>query len=283
LVTQTSQVNVHDAATGAAVVSIPTSKVSVLALAFSPDGRLLAGTCPTKDVIVWDATTGREVHALSGHTGPGQSVAFSPDGRRLASGGVDGTVRVWDLTTGQQTLLMQAGPSRGTRLIRVAYSPDGRRVASVSESDTSRVMTVAVWDAVTGREVVRRPVEDCIITSLTFTPDGRWVVGGVSRQYAGEVRLWDAASGREGLVIAGFNRPVFSVTVSPDGRRIATLDGDLVKLWDMGTGQEVLSLRADDSAQPPLAFLAGGRQLAAGCADGTVTVWETELPAEAPQ
>jgi WD40 repeat protein len=62
--------------------------------------------------------------------------------------------------------------------------------------------------------------------------------------------------------------------ISPDGRRIATRDGDSVRLWDTLTGQEVMTLRASGALKGGLAFLADGTQLAAGGADGTVTVWE---------
>ena len=54
-------------------------------LAFSPDGKRLAGAATDHTVKVWDAQTGQELLTLKGHTEQVLSVAFSADGKRLAS------------------------------------------------------------------------------------------------------------------------------------------------------------------------------------------------------
>lgn len=71
------------------------------ALAFSPDGALLAGG-NSEAVKLWDAA-GREVGALAGHDAFVSSLAFSHDGRTLASAGHDGQVIFWDFKTGGVT------------------------------------------------------------------------------------------------------------------------------------------------------------------------------------
>jgi RNA polymerase sigma factor (sigma-70 family) len=81
------------------------------ALAFSPDGRLLASSAGDmrtttnppprprdRTVRVWDLATGRERRRFEGHRGIVGSVAFTPDGRALISASDDATALVWDVS-----------------------------------------------------------------------------------------------------------------------------------------------------------------------------------------
>ena len=82
-----------------------TAVAAVSAVAFSPDGTLLATGTQFHVVTLWDAATGRERLALQTgeRVGTGSwvwSVAFSPDGKILAVSSDQGTVRLWDVTTG---------------------------------------------------------------------------------------------------------------------------------------------------------------------------------------
>src|SRR5690349_17859209 len=69
----------------------------VLAIAYSPDGSLLAAGCADKTIRLTDPSTGKPVAVLSGHADAVAAVAFSRDGSKLASASYDKTVRVWDV------------------------------------------------------------------------------------------------------------------------------------------------------------------------------------------
>jgi hypothetical protein len=70
----------------------------VVALAFTPDGALLAGATDAT-VHLWRTADGKRLTILEGHTGRVLALAVTPDGRALLSGGADGTVRFHDLTS----------------------------------------------------------------------------------------------------------------------------------------------------------------------------------------
>jgi len=65
------------------------------AVAFSPDGKLLAAPGNDNAIRVWDVAGRKELATLRGHRRTVSSVAFSPDGGHLASGSTDGTIGIW--------------------------------------------------------------------------------------------------------------------------------------------------------------------------------------------
>ncbi len=98
----------------------------LLALAFSPDARLLAAACADHSVRVWSVANWSEAveqPRRRGHLGPVWSVAFSPDGKTLASAGADGTARLWPMDpTGES-------PDVGRGFEPMVFSPDGQTLA----------------------------------------------------------------------------------------------------------------------------------------------------------
>ena len=111
----------------------------VWALAFSPDGQILAAGTSSKEVRLWDLPAGAERPPLRGHRRTVHGVAFSPDGKTLASGSLDKTVKLWDLSRGEELATFR-GHTNAVKCL--AFSPDGRTIASGSWDNTARL-----WDA----------------------------------------------------------------------------------------------------------------------------------------
>ena len=81
---------------------------AVLALCYSPDGRLLATAGAARNIKPWDVSTGKRLNVLTGHADAITFLAFSPDGKLLASACYDRTIRLWDVVAGKElTQFMQ--------------------------------------------------------------------------------------------------------------------------------------------------------------------------------
>jgi WD40 repeat protein len=109
------------------------------ALAFSPDGSLLASASRDKTILVWDvALPAQPLATLSGHTSWVSTVTFSPDGRNLASSSLDGTIRLWDLHSYQEVGVYST-PERD-RMFNLVFRHD---CALLISSGSNKVLA---WD-----------------------------------------------------------------------------------------------------------------------------------------
>jgi WD40 repeat protein len=130
---------VWETTTGKETISPEESTKPTASLAFSPDGRFLAGASEM-EVRLWDAASGRRLGKLKGHTAPVTRIAFSRDAKRAATVSLgDGTVRVWDPESGQELLSL---PGTTAAIWELAFTPDGGRLVCASADGV-----VKVWDA----------------------------------------------------------------------------------------------------------------------------------------
>jgi WD40 repeat protein len=174
---------VFNAVTGAMVTRLRLgASHDTKALAYSPDGRWLAGaSTDDKTVCLFDAHTYELSAQFPGHDGVIRAVTFSPDSRRLASCSSDQTVRVWQIDGGACQVLR----GHTDDVFAVAFHPDGTRLAS-----GGRDRAVWLWNLARGEEVARLQGHTNYVWSLAFSPDGATLASGSGDR---TVRLWDTA------------------------------------------------------------------------------------------
>ncbi|MEW5871756.1 MAG: WD40 repeat domain-containing protein [Chloroflexota bacterium] len=210
----------------------------VMAVAWSPDGQLLAVTAGERlhlyTVRDWQVQAVIHVGALT------HSLRFSPQGSWLAAGSRDGRVRVWDvqglmaqtqLDNEPQPALVLDAHRKGVN--NLAFSPGGELLASGGNDAVARF-----WDLETGKVVGVMIGGTFAVPSIAFVPDGSSlaVVNGKM------VRLRQVGSER---ILGSFQAkdPLYSVAISPEGRLVAAGDqNNQVLLWEIDkayrSGQE---------------------------------------------
>ena len=161
------------------------------ALAFRPDGRVLATGDYSGAVHLWDVETGASLGPMLSAPSIVFSLAFSPDGKTLAVGTAERVhqVELWDLAAGKP----RGEPIRFKHfVIALAFSPDGARLAAGSTDSTVRLVDVA------SGTVIGEPLRHADrVSGVAFSPDGRLLLTvNTGPPGTAAARLWDAGSGQ---------------------------------------------------------------------------------------
>jgi len=274
----------------------------VTAIAFSPDSKILAIGADDYTVQLWDARTGQVERRLNepdrGLRAPGvypdgqrvYSLAFSPDGKTLASAGdiiknnllAGGQVTLWEIPTGKLLRTIIVNREITTYTKSVVFTPDGKRLVTgmtryASSESAGKYMSrgeINEWDAQTGALERKWEPLDAGIHSVTFSPDGQFLVAGCSDA---TIKFWDMKTRELRRTLRGTMYRVFSLSFSPDGKTLASCVGPglpgiagqvepllKVHLLDVQTGQSNPMPASHNEFVTAVAFSPDGQRLASG-------------------
>ena len=188
------------------------------AVAFSPDGKLLAAP-GSKQLLVWDPATGKLTRKLGPLPGAIRAIAFAPDGKSLALAlgvpGRSGSLTLIDLATSQITAL----PTTPDEQLAVSFSPDGKFLAAGGTNQLVEVWRVGGHAAADLQLAATLKTHTGWITGLAFTPDSKVLASSSLDQH---VKIWDTADWTEKLELPqNPNGAINGVAYSPEGDLLA--------------------------------------------------------------
>lgn len=267
-------------------ISLPGAEVSQLA--FSPDGKQLAGGGAQGDEVhatIWNVADGKQVAHWSWPKGNDphsqvEALSFRPDGQKLAAAVFrQSAAYLFDLASNEQSK-----PISHSEIYGLAFSPDGETLATVGWDSL-----LQLWDAKTGEsksasmvdidEDYDLPSEDSDLRmyAVSYSPKGDLLATGHMNN---SVRIWATEGLKFQRQIKGIGFSYGALAFSPDGASVATGARDgTVAVWDAATGEKAWSQSKHGHHVYTVCFGHDGKSLISGADDGLCYVWE--LPSKA--
>lgn len=229
---------------------------------------------------------------LIGHSGPVYGVSFSDsistatrlsfgeDGnavetnsKLLLSCSADGQIRLWSLDVWSCLCIYKAhdGP-----VFRVLWSPHGHYFATAGWDKTVRVF---MQDHASAQRVCVG--HDTTISAITWHPNGTYIFS-ASDETDKSIRMWSVVTGQCVRIFTGHTDYVSALECAPNGKILASADtGGNIFFWDLTKGTRIKRCRGHGKGGiPSLSFSVESNILVSGGLDGSVRVWDVELPAD---
>lgn len=266
------------------------------ALAFSPDGRMLASGGDDSAVGLREIDgLGAAQPLLRGHSDAVTTLAFNPEPEggefRFATGSEDGTVRLWPAGGGESV----PAPFDGFegQVQAVAFGTQQRVAAGGCRIETEKDCSggvVRLWTLdQPGFPFQDLPLNAKQVCALAFSPDGHWLAaGGCGGLRTGRMAcptdstalvLWDLTQpGFPPSCLPGHRGEIYALAFTPDSQFLASGGTDtIIRVWNLAKLDQPTAtpLYGHDDAIRSLAFSRDehGELLASGSQDATVRLW----------
>lgn len=268
----------------------PHPRSQVMCLLFSADSRQLLTSGLDGNVRLWDTQNDQQLQEFtrSGRRWYASSFdeAISPDGKLVAlfeqneksilqTGAIVWQARISlrDTATGKQVRLLSCPSQKdhtgeAPAFSAITFTPDGKKLLTGGPDRFLRA-----WDAATGDELQRWPLELGRPFPLTLSPDGK-TLAAVMRQ-GRAIQLLDMANGKPRPALAGHLAHVKLSALTSDGRFAITVDAEgALFLWDATAGRIRRALKGHDGPIFSLQLAPDGRTLYTLGWDKTLRFWD---------
>ncbi|MCI0682271.1 MAG: hypothetical protein L0Y71_09215 [Gemmataceae bacterium] len=279
-------IKIWDRATGAELATLAGHADAVISIVFSPDSKTLVSSSADRSIRLWDVASGRQLsrspsqqQSFTGLVNPSPYITLAPDGKKLLAwlpGNERRTsIHVVDLASGAELTVVN---DQGRQVYALAFSAGGKTSATAGKDGSVRV-----WDLEKRGQLL--PGGDWFlfdkgigVGDIALTPDGKTLIATSDK---GDVKICTIAAKQVVRSFKAHAERIIGCQVSLDGKRFATMSGDnVVKLWDLATGQELRSWDMNTPAVERGAFLtsfvfaADGKHLVTGNASSTLFLLE---------
>jgi WD40 repeat protein len=249
-------------------------KPPVTALAYRPDGKLLAAATH-RDVVFLDPATGNATGYLPAAPTRVTALLFSPSGEYFAV--ATGTVG----TPGEVVVYKTAANALpdGTPLHRLAahkdavyalaFSPDNKLLATCGYD-----RLIKLWDVSNGKLVHALKDHSDAVYSVAFNSDGTLLASGAADR---AVKVWDVATGKRLFTLSESTDWVYAVAWNPANKQLAAAGVDRsVRVWDVSAsgGKIVHSVFAHEGPVARLAYSSDGKTLYSLSEDRGLKAWD---------
>lgn len=172
-------IKLYDYKTGKAS-NLPAHSKSVLAVTYSPDGKLMASGSLDETILIWNTDNYKVIDTLRGHGGNIFCVSFSHNGKYLASSSKDNTVRLWDVNSGK---LLRTFRGHTDAVFTVAFCNDDNYLASGSVDKNA-----IVWEICNGEQLATLSGHSQAVNEVAFHPSGKLLA---SASIDKTIAIWD--------------------------------------------------------------------------------------------
>ena len=197
---------------------------AIFAMAYSPDGNILATAGATCIITLWKGRDYQPILRIKGHADWIRSLQFSANGKFILSASFDRTIKIWDVQNGNCIMEFKG---HSNRVNSAVISDDCAIVASASDDST-----IKIWDIETGNCINTLSGHTNSVESVIIHRNSQTIISGSSDF---QIKLWNLFTGENIGCLSGHSSRIRSLALSPNGNILASGSGDSeIKLWNLG-------------------------------------------------